>query len=1219
MNRANSWFSRSGLFGQVRLGKSERPAHPPGRRRFRPVVTGLEDRRLLTNYTLTTLASLPGADQTQGDYGGVTLDAQGNLYGTTSLGGAYDDGMVYEIAQGSNTITALASFDRSNGDVPSGGVVLDGQGNLYGTTRQGGAYDAGTVFEIAAGSSTITTLATFNGGFDGLVNNGELPDAGVVLDSQGNLYGTTSGGGPIPNVDDGTVYEIVKGSDTINTLASFGYVNGPEGSTYPNGVSPAAGVVLDGQGNIYGMTNAGGPNNDGTVYEIVKGSDTINTLVSFNELNQPSSYAGVVVDGQGNLYGIDGTYRPNENGNVFEIAKGSKTISTLASFSTSQVLGAGVLLDAQGNLYGTTDNYNSVGGTVFAIAKGSSTITTLATFNGGNGDSPSAGLGLVLDGQGNFYGTTSAGGAFGGAGTVFELSPQPTPVTMTSSPDPSVYGQSVTLSATVVPSTATGTIIFYEGTTSLGTGTLVNGTAMVATSALAVGSDSITAYYGGDDNDSPGTSAVFTQVVNAVNSQSYSITVNGQAGPWEFVKGGLNTNYSYGVGDQLPPATVTATNGLTFAPGTVFLIQCVSGLEDGGLGIYTDANGLTTFQPANGQVTDHNNFPSYYFDPSDWPAYEFEVVGTFADSNGNIVGTPFNIGDQRAVVVPAGASQLEMGFNDNYYEDNIGSITMEVTALSGMSVTVTSSSNPSVYGQSVTLSATVVPLTSTGVVTFYVGTTSLGTGTLVNGTATLAATALAVGTESITASYGGDANDPPATSAVFNQVVNQDATMTTVTARPSPQYAGQPVTLFATVSASAPGAGTPTGSVTFFDGTTALGTATLSSNGTTTFTTPGLPIGSNAITAQYVGDGNFTGSTSPVVTEFVGQASTTTVVSSSFDPSIYGQSVILSATVTPSTATGTVTFFDGTTRLGSGTLVNGTATLATNALLVGLDAITAFYAGDANDLAGTSPVYSQVVSAARAVKLQSYSFAVNGQSGPWEFGEGGLNTNYTYNAGPMQAPAIVTAADGMNFAPGTVFDIRYVSGSVRISPGSPDEDANGMTGAPPTNNVDDPYGIYPSYYFDPSDWPTYEGEVVGTFADSSGRIVGTPFNIGDHGVVIVPAGASQLEVGINDDYFQDNAGSITMSVTEQNSQNVYVNGQSGPWEFGEDGLNTNYTYNAGPMQSCQLIVTAKRDGISFAVRDRVRHRVCQRLGAHLSGLPLRRRQRYDQRATHQQR
>ncbi len=89
-----------------------------------------------------------------------------------------------------------------------------------------------------------------------------------------------------------------------------------------------------------------------------------------------------------------------------------------------------------------------------------------------------------------------------------------------------------------------------------------------------------------------------------------------------------------------------------------------------------------------------------------------------------------------------------------------------------------------------------------------------------------------------------------------------------------------------------------------------------------------------------------------------------------------------------------------------------------------------------------------------------------------------------------------------------------------------------MTSAPPTNNVDDPPGNFPSYYFDPSDWPTYEGEVVGTFADSSGRVVGTPFNIGDHGVVIVPAGASQLEVGINDDYFQDNAGSIIMSVTD---------------------------------------------------------------------------------------
>ena len=157
-----------------------------------------------------------------------------------------------------------------------------------------------------------------------------------------------------------------------------------------------------------------------------------------------------------------------------------------------------------------------------------------------------------------------------------------------------------------------------------------------------------------------------------------------------------------------------------------------------------------------------------------------------------------------------------------------------------------------------TLSATVAPSTATGTVTFYEGATSLGTGALVNGTATLATNILPVGSDSITASYGGDANDVAGTSPAFNQVVNQDATTTSVTASPSPQYAGQPVTLTATVSASSPSGGTPTGSVTFFDGTTDLGIATLEDTGTLPRSrTSASPPGALSITATYSGDNDF--------------------------------------------------------------------------------------------------------------------------------------------------------------------------------------------------------------------------------------------------------------------------------------------------------------------------------------------------------------------------
>ena len=117
------------------------------------------------------------------------MDSSGNLYGTASAGGTANDGTVFELAQGSGTITTLASFNGTNGCRPDAGLVMDSSGNLYGTTYSRSASNDGTVFELAKGSGTITTLASFNG------TNGYDPQAALIMDSSGNLYGTTSHGG----------------------------------------------------------------------------------------------------------------------------------------------------------------------------------------------------------------------------------------------------------------------------------------------------------------------------------------------------------------------------------------------------------------------------------------------------------------------------------------------------------------------------------------------------------------------------------------------------------------------------------------------------------------------------------------------------------------------------------------------------------------------------------------------------------------------------------------------------------------------------------------------------------------------------------------------------------------------------------------------------------------------------------------------------------------
>ncbi len=278
----------------------------------------------------------------------------------------------------------------------------------------------------------------------------------------------------------------------------------------------------------------------------------------------------------------------------------------------------------------------------------------------------------------------------------------------------------------------------------------------------------------------------------------------------------------------------------------------------------------------------------------------------------------------------------------------------------GSAATATSLSsvpNPSVFGQGVTFTATVSPVAPgagapSGTVSFFDGTAVLGTRALSGGQATLASASLAVGLHTITAVYGGDANFSGSTSGALTQTVNRASTPTSLSSGPSVSVFGQGLTFTATVGAVAPGAGTPSGTVSFFDGTAVLGTRTLS-GGQATLASASLAVGVHTITAVFGGDGNFSGSTSGALIQTVNKASTTTSLSA-------GRcGITLTATVSPvapgaGTPSGTVSFFDGTTGIGTRTLSGGQATLATASLAVGLHTITAVYGGDANFTGSTS-------------------------------------------------------------------------------------------------------------------------------------------------------------------------------------------------------------------------------------------------------------------------
>ena len=312
----------------------------------------------------------------------------------------------------------------------------------------------------------------------------------------------------------------------------------------------------------------------------------------------------------------------------------------------------------------------------------------------------------------------------------------------------------------------------------------------------------------------------------------------------------------------------------------------------------------------------------------------------------------------------SGAFQTVCPGSCKYYHGFVSKIGRFYTSTS-----LASSRNPSMFGQSVTFTASVKPTAATttatpsGTVTFKDGTKTLGTATLASGSGKFAISTLAAGSHSITAVYGGDTTFVGSTSPILSQTVNKAATTTTVTATPNPSQFNQSVALKAVVK-SATGA-VPTGNVTFKDGTTTLGTIALTS-GAATLSVSTLVVGTHSITAVYGGSVNFVASTSAAVSQTVSKAKTTTTLTSSPNPSNSGQAVTFTATVTGAfggNPSGTVTFKDGTTTIGTGTVSATThqAQFVTSKLSVGTHNITAVYGGNAHYLTSTSPVVKQTV------------------------------------------------------------------------------------------------------------------------------------------------------------------------------------------------------------------------------------------------------------------
>ena len=360
---------------------------------------------------------------------GVIFDDAGNIYGTTKQGGAYGFGVVFKLTSDAShawTQTVLHDFAGGNdGMNPEARLVFDSAGNLYGTTYGGGTGAAGTVFKLSPDGSGGWTYSVFFS-FPSATESGFGPKAGLILDQNGNLYGTTNLGGllrqPCGTVGCGVVFMLDSaGNETV--LHQF------QGGS--DGAFPPGGLTFDAAGNLYGMTNRGGicefDGGCGTIFKLSPAGNgqwtesIIHTFGAILDGGYPES--DVSFDAAGNMYGTTSSaifkLAPNDDGTW------SETILHTFSYGNGGLHPNSVLLTAGGILYGTTFLGESpFAGSVFKMKPdetGNWVLKTLYSFTGQR-DGAFVVTGLVAR-DGRLYGATSGGGTKKNTGVIFEVKP----------------------------------------------------------------------------------------------------------------------------------------------------------------------------------------------------------------------------------------------------------------------------------------------------------------------------------------------------------------------------------------------------------------------------------------------------------------------------------------------------------------------------------------------------------------------------------------------------------------------------------------------------------------------------------------------------------------------------------------------------------------------------------------------------------------------------
>jgi uncharacterized delta-60 repeat protein len=361
--------------------------------------------------------------------GALVPDGNGYLWGTTSRGGAAGMGTVFKVHMTTGTLTSVAEFTDSNevsgqaqrGREPLAGLVDDGTGHLWGVTSRGGLEDAGTLYKIDIVTGALTTIRDLA---DRRASRGRKPMAGLNSDGGKWLWGTTWEGG---ESNRGTVYKVHMYTDELMTVASFSG-DGPTN----RGANPASMLMHDGGGAFWGTTVAGGAHNVGTVFKLDTDSGLMTTIAEFTdngaENRGAAPYAGVTDDGQGCVWGATSAGAAGGNGTLFKIHVETGAMTTVVEFTGNagankgrQPMGRLLLMGDE--LWGTTAAGGSGGhGTVFRVHRTTGVFTTVVEFSGSagycRGAAPFGALTLAEDGM--LWGTTSAGGSSDG-GTIFKI------------------------------------------------------------------------------------------------------------------------------------------------------------------------------------------------------------------------------------------------------------------------------------------------------------------------------------------------------------------------------------------------------------------------------------------------------------------------------------------------------------------------------------------------------------------------------------------------------------------------------------------------------------------------------------------------------------------------------------------------------------------------------------------------------------------------------